>query len=272
MPTIEVQPQYTVLDPSTRNDTGNRLLLFGEGHDAKVLKLYRERYTAIGSFCSSGSHRLLERKRGISPKARYRTEVATLAKWKEHGFDVFQHLDMPLPEQFDPPGIWLEYCPGKTMGEIFKDPEIEEVEKVELVTRLARDSGWRHKVAFQLNEPLLVQEHATIRHVMVYGDRLIRFDFENGFLPKFHIVEALAQELASCLKSIVRCSGEASDPLFAAFASAYPEPALLREVLDWGVCHRGLYRRVRRWYDQKRRPGQSKTDSLARLRSMIVEA
>ena len=110
-----------------------------------------------------------------------------------------------------------------------------------------------------------------MRHVMVYRDRLIRFDFENGFLPNFQILEALTQELASCLKSIVRYAGHhAEEQLFGAFATAYPDPDLLREILDWGVCHRGVYRRIRRWYDRRRRSSQSKTESLRRLRSMIT--
>ena len=103
---------------------GNLLFLFGESGDARVLKLYRRRRSWRAQLTSGWSHRLLERKRGVTPRARFETERLTLDLWEKHGFDVFRQCDLPLPPDIAPPGLWLEYCPGRTLRSVLCDEEV----------------------------------------------------------------------------------------------------------------------------------------------------
>ncbi len=257
-----------ILRVSLKN-RGNILLLVGEGKEAKVLKLYRERQSWNRQLLSGFSHWLFERKRGVSPQARYQTELETLEMWKRNGFDVFHRLALPLPEHFAPPGLWLEYCPGRTLSSIIKDSAVGFEEKQELLQRLGQKLGQRHLRAMELAEPLLIQEHATINHLLIYGERMITFDFEGGFLQGFPMMEALAQEIAGYLRSLGRYGGERFEEHLRALVSGYTAPELLRQAAEWGVYHPGFYRRIRRWYDKRQRLENSKTDSLRFLLTIL---
>jgi len=268
-PELENLDGARVLAVSRPQGLGNILLLVGEGDDTKVLKLYRERRSRTKEIFSAFSHRIFERKRGATAKARWETERLSLDTWERHGFDVFKRLDLPLPARFDPPGVWFEYCPGQPLASLIKDPAVDLEKKLSLMHRLGEALSRRHRLAHDLSDVLLVQDHATLDHVFVSGDRLITYDFEGGFLPDFPIMEALAQEVAVYLRSLSKRSGEHFDRMLRVLLEGYGETTLLHGIAQWGVHNRSYYRRVRRWYDQRRRPERSKTDGLRFLLSVL---
>lgn len=244
---------------------GNRLLVYSVGDRQCVLKLYRSRQSPLAEALSAGAHRFLERKRGVSPQARCETERQTLETWSRHGFDVFRRLDLPLPPDQSPPATWLEYCPGSTLAEVLRDAGVALDEKATRVARMASTMARRHRLALDLSDPLLLQERGTTKHVLLHGDRMVWFDFEGGFLPGFPILEGLAQELAGHVRSL-KAGGDAALPrLLGAFIDGYGDRDLLREIAEWGVHHRGLYRRVRRWYDRLQRGAAAKTEALRQV-------
>ena len=73
------------------------------------------------------------------------------------------------------------------------------------------------------------------------------------------------------LRSLAKRSGEHFERLLHALLEGYEDTALLHSIAHWGVYHRSYYRRVRRWYDQRRRPQRSKTDGLRFLLSVLDE-
>ena len=268
-PELENLDGMRVLAVSRPEGLGNILLLEGEGDDMKVLKLYRERRSRTKEIFSAFSHRVFERKRGATARARCETERLSLDTWERHGFDVFKRLDLPLPDRFAPPGVWFEYCSGQPLAALIRSPEMDLEKKLSLMHRLGEALSRRHRVAHDLADVLLVQDHATLDHVFVSGDRLITYDFEGGFLPGFPILEALAQEMAVCLRSLSKRSGEHFERLLRVLVEGYGDTTLLHDIAHWGVHNRSCYRRVRRWYDQRRRPERSKTDGLRFLLSML---
>ena len=258
----------------SKNGSGNILLVYGEGAEAKVLKLYRERRGRTKEILSGFSHRMFERKRGTRAKVRYRTECLTLDLWKHHGLDVFARFDLPLPARFAPPALWLEYCEGETLGKLVENHDIALAQKREWLRQLGEQVCRRHQLALEHNEPLLAQERGTLNHVFVSGERLIFFDFEGGFLAGFPILEALAQETAGLVRSISRRAGDTElfEELVAAFVEGYEDSALLGKIARWGVHHQSYYRRVRRWYDQRRRLANTKTDGLRHLLAALPQS
>jgi hypothetical protein len=259
---------------SSSEGSGNVLLLFGEGADTKVLKLYRERRGRTKEVLSGFSHRMFEHKRGTRAKVRYRTECLTLDLWEHHGLDVFSRFSMPLPAGYAPPGLWFEYCEGDTVGSLVENPEVDAARKHECLLRVGHATHTRHLLALEHGEPLLVQERGTLNHLFVSGERLISFDFEGGFLAGFPVIEALTQELAGLIRSINRRAGSAElfEELVATFVQGYDDPALLRDIARWGVHHQSYYRRIRRWYDQRRRRSNTKTDGLRFLLSFLPQS
>ncbi len=262
-------PRCTPLKTS-RNRRGNVLLKYDHDEGTRVLKLYRGRGTLLRDILSNLSHRVLERKTGTLPGSRRATELRHLKSWSRRGFDVFRHFEAPLPEGIEPPALWLEYCPGHTLARTLRDPETPLEEKLDLVTRLASESCPRHGIALAERDIHLVQEHATAKHILVAGDRLITFDFEGGFLPGFSIREALAQELGGTLRSLAKFGGALRDVLHDAFIEGYEDRAMLRTIVAWGVHGGGIYRRVRRWYDRHRRPENTKAGSLERVLAVLA--
>jgi hypothetical protein len=272
-------PGYRLLKRSG-DGIGNFLLLVDEGGDARVLKLYRERTAAAFRLFSAFSHRFLERKRGIGARARFETERLTMDLWQRHGFDVFRRLELPIPPAFEPPAAWFEYCPGVTLAAVLKNRAVAIEEKRSIARRLAAATAPRHQLALELGEPLLAHEHASTKHVLIHGERLVTFDFEGAFLASVPAIEALAQELAQYARSLAKYGGEGADELLRAFAEGYGDTALLEELAAWGVHGGGLYRRIRRWHDRFRRAdndddgphgrrGGPKTDALERLRALV---
>jgi hypothetical protein len=261
---MSLPPGARLLKASLRK-RGNVLLLFGEGDAARVLKLYRRRYGTLGECLSSLSHRLIERKRGVGARERFETERETMALWERHGFDVFRRYDLPLPAGIEPPGLWLEHCPGETLANRLRDPGVPAGDSASLMERLGALLSRRHRLALELDEPLLAHEHATFKHFLLSGERLITFDFEGGYRRGFPAIEALAQELASTLRSFHKYGGAGADRLLDVWMQGYADSAQLRRIAAFGIHHRGIYRRLRRWYDRRQRAGGAKTEGLRRL-------
>lgn len=263
-------PNVSVLEGPRADGRGNTILRFEEGKDVFALKLYRRRWPLWQEYTAGLISRMFHGKTGRSAGTRFKTERKNLEIWSLHGFDVFQHFDKPLPEGIDPPGLWLEYCPGRILSELLRDGNTPWEEKRQLLYRLGETVGRRHLRAMKLSEPLLVQEHPTTDHILLYKDRMITFDLEGAFLPGFPLREALAQELSGYLRSIARNTGERLDEAIQSLAEGYPSKDLLRKTAEWGVSGGTVLRRLKRLQDRRRRPLLGKTEMLRRLLGLLV--
>jgi hypothetical protein len=257
-------PGAELLQAGGKLASGNILLLFREPEPACVLKLYRFRRSRFRERCKDFAQRVLEGKRGATAKARHDTEAAGVRCWMREGFDVVRPVDRPRPDGIKPPAAWFEYCDAPRLDEVLCDDAVDQGRKAVLARELAAVCAGRHRRAVELREPLLVHEHGNVNHVFVDGDRLVFFDLENGFRPGFPIVEALAQEVAGFLRSIVKFGGASSDELLKEFVAGYTDQDLLRRVLEHAVESRSLVRRLKRWHDRRKRGDMSKTRIMER--------
>jgi len=266
---ITKHPDMSVLQGPGADGKGNLLLKVGKGEETLILKLYRRRWPLWKEFIEPFTARIFLKKMGANVKIRFETERKNLAVWTREGFDVLRYFDYPLPQGIDPPGLWLEYCPGRLLSDVLRDNEVPWNEKKRLLTRLGAELGRRHLRFMELSEPSLVQVHATVGHILLYGDRMITFDLEQGFLPDIPPLEALAHELSGYLRSIAKNTGERFDDALLSFAEGCPSRDLLWETAEWGVHGKGLYRRIKRYKDRRKRPVHGKTQVLHRLLMLL---
>ncbi len=106
-------------------------------------------------------------------------------------------------------------------------------------------------------------QHASIKHVLLHDARQVSFDLEGGYARSFPILEALAHELASNLRSLLKlAAGTDLELLGASFMKGYGSPVQIRTIADFGLRSRGISRAVRRSSDRRRREEFSKYDML----------
>lgn len=238
----------------------------------RVLKVYRSRRAPTREFLGRFSHRVFEGKRDPSPEGRWETERFSLALWTQHGFRVPAILDRPPPAWIgDAPYLWLERVEGPRLYDLLRDESQREAEKEALVRRLAVEDRRRHRLALELNEPLLLHEHPTTKHKLVLADgSLCTFDLEGGYLPNYSVLLAVGYEVAGILRSIWRSpTGPCFDePLTRLYIDAYDDVELLRSVCR--SRSRSIVGLSRLWTESWRKKSRSKSAALQQLNSLLA--
>lgn len=259
----------TVLQGQGADGKGNLLLKVDKGDETFILKLYRRRWPLWKEHIEPVTAKIFQKKMGTNVRIRFQTERENLAMWTREGFDVPQNFDYPIPEGIDPPALWLEYCPGRLLSEVLRDNRLPWNEKEQVLTRFGAELGRRHLRFMEISEPSLVQIHATVGHILLYKNRMITFDLEQRFLPALPPLEALAHELSGYLRSIAKNTGVRFNDAMHCLIKGYPSIDLLRKTAEHGAYGRGLYRRIKRFKDRRKRPVNGKTEVLLRLLALL---
>lgn len=243
--------------------SGNRLLLYRIDGRPALLKVYRRRRAAWREPVKRFSYRVFEGRRGVTARQRRDLERESLRLWREHGFDVPALLPHPLPPELAGAlALWLEYCPGPLLASLLADRERPLRERSAAAERFGRELARRQHLALELGERRLVVSHASAKHVLVHGERQVSFDLETGYAPDFPLESALAEELAGCLRSVLRAAPEDRDALGHAFVRGYGADARLRQLAGQGLAGGGLRGFLKRRSDARRRPALSEADAL----------
>ncbi|MGH0028219.1 MAG: hypothetical protein ACQGVC_00385 [Myxococcota bacterium] len=234
---------------------GNLLLVDDTPGREALLKVYRRRGSATREWTRRFAYRVFERKRGVTARQRCSLERRHLALWREQGFDVPALLDRPLPEGCSPDtALWMEYCPGPLLYVFVRQRHEPLAERAAQVERYARDLGARQARALELEERGLIMKHASIKHVILCGDRQVSFDLEGRYADAWPMLDALSDELAAGLRSLLRVAPDGElEALGGAFLAGYGRRDQLRAIADFGLRGGGLHRGVRRFADRRRR-------------------
>lgn len=234
-----------------------------------ILKQYRRRWPRLQEFTEAIVARWVLGLTGGSARARHAAEKRSLELWSAEGFDVLRRIDAPIPAEIRDPAIWLEYCPGRTLAEILIDEGVPWSEKTALLGRLGGELRRRHRRALELEEPMLIQKHGTLQHVLLFEQRMITIDLEGAYRPGFPMREALTRELSGYLRSLAKSAPGQVDEAFRCLIEAYGDRDRLREIADWGVHGKSHYRFFTRRQDRKRRAEHGKTEVLRRLLRLL---
>lgn len=262
-----------VLQDGGRDDRrGGNLLLLDEtpGREA-LLKVYRRRGTRGREASKRFSYYAIERKRGVTARERCALERRNLSLWRAEGFDVPALLARSLPEGFSSETAqWMEYCPGRLLYEFVRDRGVPLATRSREVARFAADLACRQGRALERGERGLVMKHASIKHVLLFGERQVSFDLESSYAAGFPMLDALADELGAYVRSLLRViRAEDRERLGGAFFEAYGRPEQLAAIADFGLRKGGISRAVRRLADRRRRKDLSEYDALCWVEELL---
>lgn len=250
--------------------SGNLIIVLDEGAP-RVLKVYRRRKGALNDFLGGLSHRVLEKKTGTSASERRETEERCLRLWAEAGFDVPKVLEGEAPEWIGAlPFLWLEYTPGPTLfTELERDWSTRSADFAPRVQALGAEHARRHRLCLERGEPLLLQEHATSKHVICFGERLVTLDLEGAYSRSHPLLSAVAQELSASLRSLWHGQDFSSGPA-GHFLSGYADRELLTKVLEeyFAAGLRGWFKR--RDDERRRSAGKTKTSAMEALKGWLA--
>lgn len=267
MKAFESLPPNAIVLSGRPEGRGNFLLRV-EGEVPRVLKVYRGRRGLLKDALTSFSGQVFEGKRPVDPAARRETERRSLQIWAREGFSAPRLLDEAPPAWIDAPSLWLEFTPGRRLSDVLQDSAVPMGRKARLVRAMARETYARHRRALELNEPLLLPEHPTTKHVLVQQDeRLVTIDFEGGYGASYCVLFALAQELAGLLRSIPPIETRAG--LGDRFLDAYGDEDLLRSACEAYFSLQPA-RALRRLSDRVRRR-RSKSATMAEVWRRVTE-
>lgn len=210
----------TCIDAGRRGSGLNGVWAVRTGGRAAILKTYGRRRSRVQAVLTEVSN-LLTGRSAYHAAARFRTEADCLRRWRAAGFDVPELL--PPPDIALPcPALLMERLEGPTLAAFLAGPACE-ADKAAAVERLAAAWCRRHRTAFATGERGLIQEHASIDHVLVAGDRLVTIDLETAY--RLGTPAALvAAELAALARSFLkRLPGAHGLRWLQCFARAYPD-------------------------------------------------
>jgi hypothetical protein len=211
------------------------------------------------------------------PKARLRTELECIALWRRHGFRVFDVYDVTVIAPGVPPDGYAvyEYVPGRRFVDLLPDPAVPEEEKLALYRRFLEEWHRRHELAIRTRDPRLIHENGDMKHVMLWKDELVWFDFEMCFRSRRRVREFVAREILAYLKSLGKVLGaERFDHYLEETVRHYPGREHLEYAHTYIFRNPNPLRRIGRWLDYrlKARPRKpfSKHNVARRLREMLA--
>jgi|GEM_PF-295592 len=194
--------------PAAGRLDGNRVWRAGSPARPVLQKLYGERGGWLHAHLREFFTVLRGAKTGTRAAERRATEARVLALWRSHGCDAPAELSSEHPDLANDRTNVLEFVEGPLLDERLRDPALAEPARAALLAAFGAAWGRRHRLALELREPALLQEHATLQHVIVAGPpgapRFVTFDHENAFVRADDVAAYLAKEVASVLPSLYR--------------------------------------------------------------------
>lgn len=231
-------------DPELGRLRGNRSWRVETPDGPALQKLYCERTGAVAALVREFLIAAARSKTSQRPLARKATERRLLRLWRDHGFDVPRDRTDELPAFGGANVALFEFVDGATpLWDLLADRRLDEARRESVLRRFAAEWGRRHAEALRTGESGLVQEHGSIRHVLVAGERQVWIDLEQAFRARGDLRPLVAKEIAGYLRSIWKRVGEeryARD--LATIVAAYPDPGILRSAADEYLRPRGLRR------------------------------
>jgi len=187
---------------------GNRVWRVDTPRGPVLQKLYAERGDWLHARARELFSSLRGAKTGTRAAARRATEARLLALWRQHGCDAPADLSAEHPDLAGECTLVQEFVPGPLLSDRLRETALAPAARAALLSAFGAAWGRRHRLALQLREPALLQEHGTLQHVIVAGEpaapRFVTFDHENAFARAGDMEAHVAKEVASVLPSLYR--------------------------------------------------------------------
>ncbi len=239
-----------------------------------VLKVYYGSRSGL-SHAIKTLENLLANQTSYMPRARLRTELECLALWRQIGVRVFDTYDDVVVEGLPEGGYALyEYVPGLRFVDYFGDAAVPLEERLAVWRRFLAIWHHRHDEAVRRREPRLIHENGDLKHVMIWKDELLFFDFEMVFRSRRRVPEFVGREISAYLKSLGKTVGpELFERFLEETVRHYPSREYLEQAYTFAFRNPNRVVRAFRWLDRtiKARAGKpfSKYNVARRLRKAL---
>jgi hypothetical protein len=231
-------------------DVGGRPIVFKVYYGSRSQFLYLKK--TLGNVVVTGrsSHQ---------PKARYRVEMDVLDTWERHGFRCFpRHPEITLKGLPREGYMAFDYIPGRHFREYFRDDEIPFEERMAMWRRWVPEWHRRHAIAVRDDDARLVHENGDVKHVMLWEDDFVYFDFEMIF-TRGRIRMLVGREMLAYMRSVGRFFGEQTyDRMMDELVEHYPDKTLLFGAWEIAWRHPNPVMRFLRAIDRRIKPTNRK--------------
>ena len=164
------------------------------------------------------------------PSARCKHERECVGVWEEHGFRCFGIYPEVIFEDL-PEGQYLlfDYVPGLHFKNYFADDSVPVEDRLDTWRRWLPEWHRRHKAAVENGEPRLIHENGDVKHVMLWENDFVYFDFEICFRSS-DVRDLVGRELLAYLRSVGKWFGDKMyDLMMDEVIIHYPDKSLLME-------------------------------------------
>ncbi len=235
-----------------------------------VVKVYTGSRSALQTWVKSFENVVFAGQTAYFPSTRLRIERECLAVWRKHGFRVYDTYDAVAVEAPQcPPGGYtvFEYRSGPKLYEVLRDASLGAEQRLAVYRRFLAEWGRRHELAIALREPRLVHENGDGKHVLIFDDELLWFDFEMIWRSAARVPDQVSHEIIQYLWFLSKSVPELQGRLLEETAALYPKTDRLRAACAFFLDgpRRALDRNLR---SRARRP-TSKYAVARRLRAVL---
>jgi len=240
---------------------GNYLYKVPFRGDHAVLKVYYGDRSTWQYWTKTFGNVVLANQTSFMPKARRRVEKECLKLWGDAGFRVFGTYDDVKVEGIPEGGYTMfEWVPGVQFVDYFsKKSDATDDEKMAMWRRFVPEWHRRHRLCVDQKEPRFVHENGDLKHVMIYKDELVYFDFEMCFRSPRRVKEFVAREILAYLKSLGKTVGaEQWDTYLEETVKLYDSKELLAFTHQFAFENSNPFLRVARALDRMLKPRASK--------------
>ena len=157
----------------------------------------------IKTILSNIEHHLTNRT-PYTATARHRTEEKNLDLWHHAGFDVPLILKHQLPKDLPVPCLCMEYLEGQLLTSRLADNDTPQAATDQLFRDFVSQWASRHAAALDSGNPALIQEHATLDHVIVCGHRFVTIDLEVSYTSPKNLPALIANEITGYFRSVFK--------------------------------------------------------------------
>jgi hypothetical protein len=225
--------RFDDLAPFLLLKNGNFLYKIPFRGGSAVVKVYYGSRSPLETWIKSFENVVIAGQSSYLPKTRLRVERQCLALWRQHGFRVYDtYDDVAIDAPQCPPGGYtvFEYKTGPKLFEVLRDASLAPEARLGVYRRFLAEWGRRHELAIALREPRLVHENGDGKHVLVFDDELLWFDFEMIWRSRSSVPHQVSHEIIQYLWFLAKSVPDLADRVLEETVAGYPKTDRLRDA------------------------------------------
>jgi hypothetical protein len=198
-----------------------------------VVKIYYGSRSPLQTWIKSFENVVIAGQTSYQPLTRLRVERECLALWRQHGFRVYDtYEDVVIDAPQCPPGGYtvFEYKTGPKLFEVLRDETVPVEARLAVYRRFLAEWGRRHELAIALREPRLVHENGDGKHVLIFEDELLWFDFEMVWRSRANVPHQVSHEIIQYLWFLSKSAPQLRERLLEETVAGYPKSDRLRDA------------------------------------------